>query len=122
VIIAGLMVAGAAGAVLRYLVDRYVQGKVESDFPYGTVVINVTGSLVLGFLTGSALHHGLSATWVTVLGTGLCGAYTTFSTFSYDTFRLLGSDAPASAMTNVLVSVVAGLGAAVAGLALGTLI
>jgi CrcB protein len=122
VIIAGLMVAGAAGAVLRYLVDRYVQGRVESDFPYGTVVINVTGSLVLGFLTGSALHHGLSATWVTVLGTGLCGAYTTFSTFSYDTFRLLGSDAPASALTNVLVSVVAGLGAAVAGLALGTLI
>ena len=121
-IIAGLMVAGAAGAVLRYLVDRYVQGKVESDFPYGTVVINVTGSLVLGFLTGSALHHGLSASWVTVLGTGLCGAYTTFSTFTYDTFRLLGSDAPASAMTNVLVSVVAGLGAAVAGLALGTLI
>jgi CrcB protein len=122
VIIAGLMVAGAAGAVLRYVVDRDVQGKVESDFPYGTVVINVTGSLVLGFLTGSALHHGLSATWVTVLGTGLCGAYTTFSTFTYDTFRLLGSDAPASAMTNTLVSVVAGLGAAVAGLALGTLI
>jgi len=122
VIIAGLMVAGAAGAVLRYLVDRYVQGRVESDFPYGTVVINVTGSLVLGFLTGSALHHGLSATWVTVLGTGLCGAYTTFSTFTYDTFRLLGSDALAGAVTNVLVSVLAGLGAAVAGLALGTLI
>lgn len=121
-IIAGLMIAGAAGAVVRYLVDRYVQGKVESDFPYGTVVINVTGSLVLGFLTGSALHHGLSAAWVTVLGTGLCGAYTTFSTFTYDTFRLLGSDATTGAVANVLVSVVAGLGAAVAGLALGTLI
>ena len=121
-IIAGLIIAGAAGAVLRYLVDRYVQGRVESDFPYGTVVINVTGSLVLGFLTGSALHHGLSATWVTVLGTGLMGAYTTFSTFTYDTFRLLGSDATAGAVANVLVSVVAGLGAAVAGLALGTLI
>ncbi len=121
-IIAGLMIAGAAGAVLRYLVDRYVQGKVESDFPYGTVVINVTGSLVLGFLTGSALHHGLSAPWVTVLGTGLCGAYTTFSTFTYDTFRLLGGDATTGAAANVLVSVVAGLGAAMAGLALGTLI
>ena len=121
-IIAGLMVAGAAGAVLRFLVDRYVQGKVASDFPYGTLVINVTGSLVLGFLTGSALHHGLSADWVTVIGTGLIGAYTTFSTFSYDTFRLLGRDGAAAAVTNVLVSVVAGLGAAVAGLALGTLI
>jgi len=116
------MVAGAAGAVLRYLVDRYVQGKVASDFPYGTLVINVTGSLVLGFLTGSALHHGLSATWVTVIGTGLMGAYTTFSTFTYDTFRLLGSDGMAPALANTLVSVVAGLGAAVAGLALGTLI
>ena len=121
-IIAGVMIAGGAGAVLRYLVDRYVQGRVESDFPYGTLVINATGSLVLGFLTGSALHHGLSATWVTVLGTGLCGAYTTFSTFTYDTFRLLGSDGVATALTNTLVSVVAGLGAAVAGLALGTLI
>lgn len=120
--IAGLMIAGAAGAVLRYLVDRYVQGKVASDFPYGTLVINVTGSLVLGFLTGSALHHGLSATWVTVLGTGLIGAYTTFSTFTYDSFRLLGSDGLATALTNILVSVVAGLGAAVAGLALGTLL
>ncbi|HEX3459820.1 MAG TPA: fluoride efflux transporter CrcB [Acidimicrobiales bacterium] len=120
--IAGLMIAGAAGAVLRYLVDRYVQGKVASDFPYGTLVINVTGSLVLGFLTGSALHHGLSATWVTVLGTGLIGAYTTFSTFTYDSFRLLGSDGMATALTNILVSVVAGLGAAVAGLALGTLL
>lgn len=121
-IIAGLMIAGAAGAVLRYLVDRSVQGQVESDFPYGTVVINVTGSLVLGFLTGLALHRGLSATWVTVLGTGLCGAYTTFSTFSYDSFRLLSRDASTGAVANVLVSVVAGLGAAIAGLALGTLI
>jgi CrcB protein len=122
VTVAGLMIAGAAGAVLRYLVDRYVQGKVASDFPYGTLVINVSGSLVLGFLTGSALHHGLSATWVTVLGTGLIGAYTTFSTFTYDSFRLLGSDGMATALTNILVSVVAGLGAAVAGLALGTLV
>jgi CrcB protein len=120
--VVGLMVAGAAGAVLRYLVDRYVQRKVTSDFPYGTLVINVTGSLVLGFLTGSALHHGLSAPWVTVLGTGLIGAYTTFSTFTYDSFRLLGSDGMATALTNILVSVVAGLGAAVAGIALGTLI
>ncbi|HWE69914.1 MAG TPA: fluoride efflux transporter CrcB [Acidimicrobiales bacterium] len=120
--VVGLMVAGAAGAVLRYLVDRYVQGKVASGFPSGTLVINVTGSLVLGVLTGSALHHGLSATWVTVLGTGLIGAYTTFSTFTYDSFRLLGSDGMATALTNILVSVVAGLGAAVAGIALGTLI
>jgi CrcB protein len=115
------MLAGAVGAVLRYLVDRLVQTRIESDFPYGTMVINVTGSLVLGFLAGSALHHGVSATWLAVLGTGLIGAYTTFSTFTFDTFRLLGSDAKVSAAANVAVSLVVGLGAAAAGLVLGSL-
>jgi CrcB protein len=122
VILAGLAAAGAVGAVLRYLVDRLVQGRVGSDFPYGTLVINVSGSLVLGFLTGAALHHGLAAGWLTVLGTGLIGAYTTFSTFTFDTVRLLGGDAPAAAVANVAVSVAAGLGAAAAGLALGALV
>ena len=59
-----------------------------SDFPFGTMVINLTGSFVLGLLTGSALHHGVSSTWLTVVGTGLIGAYTTFSTFTFDTVRL----------------------------------
>ncbi len=121
-ILAGLVVAGGVGAVLRYLVDRLVQRRVPSDFPYGTLVINVSGSLVLGFLTGAALHHGLAAGWLTVLGTGLIGAYTTFSTFTYDTVRLLGGDAAAAGMANVAVSVAAGLGAAAAGLALGGLL
>jgi CrcB protein len=120
--VAGLMAAGAIGAVLRYLLDRLIQGRMRSDFPYGTLVINVSGSLILGFLTGAALHHGLAASWVTVLGTGLIGAYTTFSTFTFDTVRLLGSDAPSAAVANVVVSLVAGLGAAAAGLALGGVI
>jgi fluoride exporter len=121
VIVAGVAVAGAVGAVLRYLVDRLVQTRVASDFPFGTMAINVSGSLVLGFLAGSALHHAVSATWATVLGTGLVGAYTTFSTFAFDTFRLMGSDAKVSATANAVVSVVAGLGAAALGLALGSL-
>ena len=120
-IVAGVAAAGAIGAVLRYLVDRLVQSRVESDFPYGTMVVNVTGSLVLGFIAGSALHHGVSATWTTVLGTGLVGSYTTFSTFSYDTLRLSGADAKAPAVANVVANVVAGLAAAAAGLALGSL-
>ena len=120
--VAGLMVAGAIGAVLRYLIDRLIQGRMRSDFPYGTLVINVSGSLILGFLTGAALHHGLAANWVTVLGTGLIGAYTTFSTFTYDTVGLLGSHAPSAAVANVVVSLAAGLGAAAAGLALGGVI
>ena len=120
-IVAWVMVAGAAGAVLRYLVDRWVQARMESDFPYGTMVINVTGSLILGILAGSALHHAVSASWFTVLGTGLIGAYTTFSTFTFDTFRLLTGGLKASATANMVVSLVAGLGAAAAGLALGSL-
>lgn len=120
--VAGLVVAGAVGAVLRYLGDRFVQTRTGSDFPLGTLVINVSGALVLGFLTGAALHHGLAEAWVTVLGTGLIGAYTTFSTFTFDTFRLARGDSPVAAVANVTVSVAAGLGAAFAGLALGALV
>jgi CrcB protein len=122
VILAGVAVAGALGAVLRYLVDRTVQARARTDFPSGTLVVNVSGSLVLGLLTGAALHAGLAAGWLAVLGTGLVGAYTTFSTFTFDTVRLLGGDAPGAAMANVLVSLGAGLGAAAAGLALGALL
>jgi CrcB protein len=121
VIVAGVTVAGAIGAVLRYLIDRWVQARFESDFPYGTLVINVTGSLILGLLVGSALHHGVSSDWLTVLGTGLIGAYTTFSTFTFDTFRLSGGDARLSAVINLAGSLLAGLAAAAAGLALGSL-
>lgn len=120
--VVGLAVAGSLGAVLRYLVDRAVQARARSEFPYGTLVINVTGSLILGFLTGAALHHHLAADWLTVLGTGMIGAYTTFSTFSFDNFRLLTGDAAGTALTNMVLSVVAGLAAAAAGLALGGLV
>ncbi|HEY4946617.1 MAG TPA: fluoride efflux transporter CrcB [Acidimicrobiales bacterium] len=120
-IIAGLMVAGALGAILRYLVDRTVQRRSGSDFPLGTLVINVTGSLVLGVLVGSALHHGVSTAWLTVCGTGLLGSYTTFSTFSFDTVRLLENGEWAPTAANVAVGLGAGVLAAAAGLALGSL-
>ncbi len=120
-IVAGLMVAGALGAVLRYLVDLGVQRWSGSAFPRGTMVINLSGSLVLGVLVGSATHHGLSATWLTVAGTGLVGAYTTFSTFSYDNVRLLEDEAWVPLTLNVAVSLVGGLAMAGLGLALGAL-
>ncbi len=113
-------VAGACGAVLRYLVDHAVQGMSGSDFPFGTMVINLTGSLVLGFLTGSALHHGVSSTWLTVAGTGLIGAYTTFSTFTFDSVRLAEAGRWVPSLLNVAVSLVLGLGAAALGVALGS--
>jgi CrcB protein len=120
VIITGLLVAGALGAVARHLVDHVVQRRVATGFPLGILLVNLSGSLMLGLLVGSALHHGLSTAWLTVVGTGLIGSYTTFSTFTFDTVRLLESDRWTVAMLSVAVSLVAGIGVAAAGLALGS--
>jgi CrcB protein len=121
VIIVGLLVAGGVGSVLRYLVDRTVQSRVGSDVPLGILVVNLSGALALGFLVGVGLHHGISATWLTVLGTGLIGAYTTFSTFAFDSVRLAEADQWGMAAANMAVSVALGIGAAAAGLALASL-
>ncbi|MFF7308945.1 CrcB family protein [Streptomyces sp. NPDC008137] len=109
-----LLVVGGAmvGAPLRYLTDRAVQSRHDSVFPWGTLMVNVSGCLVLGLLTGAASHLQL------LLGTGLCGALTTYSTFSYETLRLAETGARLQAAVNVGASVAAGLGAAVAGAAL----
>jgi CrcB protein len=121
-IVAALMVSGALGALLRYRVDRAVQRRTGSDFPLGILVVNLSGSLVLGVLVGSASHHGISASWLTVAGTGLVGAYTTFSTLTFDTVSLLENGEWVSSTVSVLINIGAGLGAAAAGLALGSLI
>jgi fluoride exporter len=113
-----VMAAAAVGAPLRYIVDQAVQHRREGAFPLGTFVINITGSLLLGLLTGLARHHGLSATTLTVLGTGLLGAYTTFSTFSYETVRLLEDGALYEATLNIAASLAVGLAVAAAGLGL----
>jgi CrcB protein len=109
--------AGAGGAVARYLLDRAVADRTAGAFPWGTFVINVTGSLLLGVMTGLALHHGLSRTSRIVLGTGFCGAYTTFSTFSFETIRLVEEGALAEAFRNAAGTLVAGAAAAALGLA-----
>jgi fluoride exporter len=121
VIVLGVTVAGACGAVLRYLVDHVVQRRLDAGFPLGILVVNLSGSLVLGLLTGSAVHHGVSPTWLTVAGTGLIGAYTTFSTFTFDSVRLAEDRRWGAAALNVGVSLGLGLGAAAVGLALGSL-
>ena len=120
-IIAGLAAAGALGAVLRYVCDHLVQRRADSDFPVGIMVVNLTGSLVLGLLVGAGVRHSLSPTWVTVVGTGLIGSYTTFSTFTFDTVRLAEDGLARLAVLNTVLGIVAGLGAAAAGLALGSL-
>jgi CrcB protein len=119
-IVTGVIVAGACGAVLRYLVDHTVQRRARRAFPLGTLVINVSGSFVLGLLTASALHHGVSTAWLTVAGTGLIGAYTTFSTFAFDTVRLAEAERWRPALVNVALSIGLGLGAAALGLVVGS--
>jgi CrcB protein len=110
---------GFVGAPSRYLLDRAVTRRVNSDLPWGTFAINISGSFLLGFLTGLTLSHHLSDLGKALLGTGFCGAYTTFSTFTFETLRLLEDGRYFEAAANVVVSVLVGLAAATAGLALG---
>jgi CrcB protein len=119
VILALLVGAGAAlGSVARYLLDQAVTRRRADAFPAGTWLINVTGSFVLGLLTGLAAHHGLSEQAVAVAGAGVCGGYTTFSTFSYETIRLTEEGAGLVAVGNIIGSLAAGLAAAALGLGL----
>uniref|UniRef100_A0AAU2VTJ5 Fluoride-specific ion channel FluC n=1 Tax=Streptomyces sp. NBC_00008 TaxID=2903610 RepID=A0AAU2VTJ5_9ACTN len=114
-----LVIAGAAvGAPLRYLTDRAVQSRHDTVFPWGTFTVNVTGCLVLGLLTGAVTAGAASSHVQLLLGTGLCGALSTYSTFSYETLRLAEDGARFYAAANVVASVVAGLGAVFVGVTL----
>lgn len=117
-LIAALIVAGAVGAVTRYVVDDLVRSRFGGAFPWGTFAINVSGSFVLGVITGLALYHGLDAIPKTAIGTGFCGGFTTFSTFSYETVQLVETGDVGPAVGNALGSVALGLAAAAIGLAL----
>jgi len=117
----GLAVAGAVGAPCRYLLDRAVSDRLSGIFPWGTFVINVTGSFALGVIVGLSLYHALPTTPKVILGTGFCGAYTTFSTWSYETVRLLEDGDAVDALRNALAGLVACGTAAGLGLALAAL-
>ncbi|MFE7429734.1 MULTISPECIES: fluoride efflux transporter CrcB [unclassified Streptomyces] len=114
-----LVIAGAmVGAPLRYLTDRAVQSRHDSLFPWGTFTVNIFGCLILGLITGAAAAGAASSETQLLLGTGLCGALTTYSTFSYETLRLAEDGARFYAAVNVLASTAVGLGAAFTGAAL----
>jgi fluoride exporter len=112
-------IGGFVGAPSRYLADRAVTRRYDGTFPWGTIVINVSGSLLLGFLTGLGLIHVLPRFDQALVGTGFCGAYTTFSTFAYETVRLVEDGRVARAGANVVASMALGLAAAAAGLWIG---
>lgn len=105
-----VFLGAAVGAPLRYLTDRAVQSRHDSLFPWGTFSVNLVGCLVLGGLAGAGT--GVSNSVLVLAGTGFCGALTTYSTFSYETLRLAEQKAYFYAAMNVVVSVIAGLGAA----------
>ena len=115
------LAAGAVGAPLRYAVDGWVGDRTDGVFPWGTLLINVTGSLLLGFITGLGLYHAFPKTPRVVLGTGFCGAYTTFSTFTFETVRLIEEGAVNEALRNAFGTLVAGAIGAALGLALAAL-
>lgn len=107
-------VAGAAGALTRYGLGLAVG---DRSFPWATLGVNLTGSFLLGLLLGTGMARGWPETATVPLGVGFLGAYTTFSTFSYDTFTLARTDRLATAAVYVAVSLVGGLLAAAAGYA-----
>lgn len=112
-----IALAGGLGAATRLVIDGLVRHRVTSTFPWATVLINVTGSFLLGLLVGT----GSGDRWQDVLGTGFLGGYTTFSTASLETAGLLLDRRPLAAVANGLGVLVACVAAASGGLALGRL-
>ena len=109
---------GALGSVARFLLGNLIQERAGPGFPLGTLVVNVTGSLLLGFLAESTMANAASREVRVFLTAGLCGGYTTFSTFSLETVRLLETGDHRRAALNVAGAVVLSLLATAARLAL----
>ncbi len=106
---------GMAGAPLRYLMDRMIQSRHDSVLPWGTFTVNVIGSAILGFLLGAQQHLGMSSQVMALAGIGFCGGLTTFSTFGYETLRLLEDGAVGAAGLNMLGSLAIGVAAGALG-------
>ena len=110
-------VASAVGAMARFGVHEWFRARHPTGFPYGTLVVNLSGSLALGWIYG----RGIGGDAAFVLGTGVLGSYTTFSTWMFESERLVEAEETRIAAANVAVSLVAGLIAVACGWALGSL-
>jgi fluoride exporter len=114
----GVVLLGGVGSVFRFVLDRAVSARAGRAFPYGTLVINISGALLLGFLTGLALDERMAL----LAGTAVIGSYTTFSTWMFETQRL-GEDRQVTGLVgNVVGSLVLGVAAAALGLLIGGLL
>jgi CrcB protein len=118
--IVAIGIAGALGALARYGVDGAVARRAPTSFPWGTLVVNVSGALVLGFLLTLMTEQLTTAPWLrSALAIGFLGSYTTFSTLTYETYRQLEDGALALAAANILGSAAAGLVAVYLGVVAG---
>jgi fluoride exporter len=112
-----IFIAGGIGAALRLVLDGLIRARVHSAYPLATTVINLTGSLGLGLLTGLATSQMVPHQWQLIMGTGLLGGYTTFSTASFETVRLIEDRRYVAAAINGLGMLIAGTAAAALGFA-----
>ena len=113
--------AAGVGAVARYALDQAVLRRTAGELPYGTLAVNVLGSLVLGLVLGLSAHHGLSHGTTLVVGTGFAGGFTTLSTWAWETLALAEGRAWGAAALNVVGSFALGLLAAAGGFGLALL-
>lgn len=111
--------AGGLGAATRFILDTLIRRRTAGRFPLGTMIINISGSFLLGLVTGLALSLAVSEHWRAILGTGFLGGYTTFSTASFETVRLVQRRRYAAAALNGLGTLAGSLAAAALGLLLG---
>jgi CrcB protein len=112
---AAVAIVGGIGATVRFVVDTAISQRFGRDFPFGTLTINLTGAFALGLLTGLTLAGNA----LLIAGTATIGSYTTFSTWMLETNRLAEGGEPYPAVLNVVLSIVAGVGAAALGRAIG---
>jgi len=120
IILLGL--AGGLGAGTRFVVDGLIRSKLRTALPVGTIAINITGSFLLGLVAGAVIVHAAPVELQVIAGTGFLGGYTTFSTASFETVRLVQSGRAGFALANSIGTAVAAVGAAAAGLALAGLL
>lgn len=115
----GIAAAGGLGAAIRMLLDGLIKARLSGPMPWGTILINVSGSLVLGYLTGLAAGQLLPESWHLIIGTGFLGGYTTFSTASVEAVRLVQERRRVTGLFTAFGTLVLATGAAGLGLWLG---
>lgn len=117
-----LALAGGAGATIRILLDGAIRSRIRGWFPIGTSIVNASGSLVLGVATALTLATIVSEEWQLILGSGFLGGYTTFSTASLETVRLLQESRYVAGLANGLGMLIICVGFALLGLWIGSLL